>query len=176
MTNDNQVQGFHVAGEAEIDKDEGVKRALASKFKAAAFGEIVSVLMRSTPHRSMALAQVEALLVPPILSKQYLVAKAKPKDDSDVPGMPVGVVIWARVSDELDRKLASDLDKPLQLSHADWTSGDHLWIIDVIGTAATAAAMLDELKRTTFAGREVKLRAIKDGNIVVERMSGALAS
>ncbi|MBC8049938.1 MAG: toxin-activating lysine-acyltransferase [Chitinophagales bacterium] len=166
MTEDTMNDGLHV----DDDADDGIKRRLASKFKAAAFGEIVSVLMRSTAHRSLTLAQIETLLMPAVLNKQYIVARAKPKDDPEAAGMPVGVVIWARVSEALYKRLSMELDTSLMLSPADWTSGDHLWIIDVVGAPATAAAMVDELKKSVFAGREAKVRGNKDGKIVVQTL------
>ncbi|MDX2265716.1 MAG: toxin-activating lysine-acyltransferase [Hyphomicrobiales bacterium] len=175
MTDDNTPQPVRVE-EANIEGDDAAaRRALAAKFKAAAFGEIVSVLMRSKNHRALTLAEIETFVVPPVLSKQYLVARARPQNDPSDAGMPVGVVLWAKVSDELDRRLSAAAGA-VALNPADWTSGEHLWVIDVVAAPAVAQAMIEELKRSVFAGRRAKIRVRREGGIAVETIEGALAA
>ena len=50
-----------------------------------------------------------------------------------VMGVPVAVVTWAMVSDDVDRRLGSTTQFPIQLQSAEWTSGSNAWIIDIAG-------------------------------------------
>lgn len=170
-------EGRHVnvqAAEGDHALDEAQRRAIASKMKAAAFGEIVALYMRSPSHRGMTLAQLEALLLPPMSNKQYVVAKAKPKDDPDAVGALAGVVIWAFVSDDIDRRLSQETGEEVALKPEDWRGGDRAWIVDVVASPQVAAALVEELKRSTFAGRPFKAR-IKgaDGRVAVKTFQGA---
>ena len=39
---------------------------------------------------------------------------------------------------------------------ADWRSGDQVWIIDLVTPFGGAAKVMEELRETVFAGREVR--------------------
>lgn len=160
------------AAETSGELNEAARRALASKFRAAAFGEIVSLLMRSPRHNAFKLKNLESIVVPALLTRQYSVAKAKPKDDPHAPAIPVGLAIWAQVSDEVDRRLSENLDQSVSLRANEWTSGDNYWLLDVVAPPKVAAALLDELKQTAFAGRNFKVRRVIDGELIVETLSG----
>jgi len=139
------------------------------------FGEIVSVLMRAPQFRDLPIRHLQELVVPPLMSGQFLVAEAQSKTQGFV--SPVAAALWARVSNEVDQRLSQDLDKPLQLSAADWQSGEIGWVVALAGNLQALAPLLKQLQETTFKGRPVKMRARgKDGKTVITTLSGPAAA
>jgi len=131
--------------------------AAASKRLAAVFGEIIAVMMRSKQHRAYSLADMEWLVVPAVLTGQYLLAEARSKTK----GMtaPVAVVLWANVSAEVDQRLSAKPDQPVKLAPKEWKSGDIVWIVEAVGEARLIQALLKRLHDKQWAGKTVKLRA-----------------
>lgn len=160
-------------GEAS-DEAEGKRIAAGAKMAAAAFGEITAMLMRSPGHKHFSLADLEWLLLPAVVSNQFAVAGTKAKGNAAMT-LPVGVAFWARVSDEVDQELSSNLDRPLRLRPDQWSSGDNFWLIDVVATAEVGRALINQLSRTVFVGKSFKMRtADADGNRSVRVMKGAV--
>lgn len=123
---------------------------------AAAFGEIIAILMRVAPYKHQSLSDLEWMVVPAIAAGQFSIAEAQSKTQGLT--APVGVVLWAQVSEELDRRLSTDLDAPLRLKPGEWRSGDKVWVIDAIGDQRIISAMLGRLRQSEWAGRAAKLR------------------
>jgi cytolysin-activating lysine-acyltransferase len=124
-------------------------------------GEIVLVLMRSQQHRSLPLAQLESLVLPPLMRGQVLVAQAQSKSQGTV--VPIAAALWAQVSEAVDKRLSEDLDKPLLLAPDEWKSGDIPWLIALVGDNRLIAPMVKELQRSALQGRPLKIR-IKDAS------------
>ncbi len=132
----------------------------------ATFGEIVSLVMRTKVWRERPIRDLEELILPPLLSGQFSIAEAQSKANGLV--SPVAVVLWARVSADVDQRLAAQLEGPLRLSAAEWTSGDILWVVEAIGEPKVLREMLKRLATKDWAGKAVKMRAKgKDGKAVV---------
>ncbi len=119
-------------------------------------GEVVSVLMRSPQHQGMPLASVR-MLTPAIALGQYLTATAQDKNTGAA--SPVAVVIWANVSDELDRRFSGDGEQP-SLQPADWKSGENAWLIAAAGEQALVQRLIATLQQNTLKGRPVKVRGV----------------
>lgn len=144
-----------------------IKRALGAKMLAASFGEMVGVLMTSSIHRHYSLSDLEWLLVPAFMNNQFTMAEARTKE-SDIP-KPVGLALWATVSSEVDEKLSANLDKPLRMRPDEWSSGEILWLIDVIGPANILPALIKQLQKTSFKGRDFKMQVIdKDRGVKIK--------
>jgi hemolysin-activating ACP:hemolysin acyltransferase len=141
----------------EIDHADGELRARADALKraAAALGEIVSVAMESPVHRRMTLADLEWLAMPALVNEQVLIIHAPARPGR--PSVPSAVLMWASVSAEVDARLAAERDVPARLGLKERTSGDQLWITDAIGDSSLLNAGLDNLLKSTFKGRTVKL-------------------
>lgn len=155
----------------DAEQAQAARGALHAKMVAAGFGEIVSVLMRSPHYRHYSLADLEWLIVPPLLANQFTLAEARTKEGG-IPS-PVGVALWARVSQEVEEKLSTNLDKPLRLRPDEWTSGDRLWLIDAIGAPEAVKAMASRMSEAVFEGKPFKLRARgQDGTISVQTVGG----
>ena len=144
-----------------------VDPARQARMAAASFGEIVGVLMRSPHYRHYSLADLEWLVVPPLLANQFTLAASRTKEGG-IPA-PIGVALWARVSDEVDKKLSTGLDRPVRLRPDEWTSGETLWLIDAVGAPDAVKAMVGGIGKAMFDGKPFKLRARdKDGNVSVQ--------
>lgn len=140
---------------------------------AQSFADVVAVLMRDPGFRYLRLADLEWLVIPPVMSAQFRLGKSRtegpggkdgartPDDQSEERGVlvPSAVALWASVSAPIDKRLSEDLDQPLVLRPTEWLSGDHLWLIAVAGDRRALPVFVDKLKQDVFKDRQVKLRA-----------------
>jgi hemolysin-activating ACP:hemolysin acyltransferase len=140
-----------------LSPEEAQQRAAHSKKLLMSFGEIVSVMMRSPQFRNASLADLEKLVVPAVVSGQFIVAEAQSKSSGFV--TPVGVVIWATVSDEIDQRIMATPDQPIQLENNEWRSGDNPWLIALLGDSRVVQPMLEQVHHARFQDRPLKMRA-----------------
>ena len=70
---------------------------------------------------------------------------------------PLGVVFWAFVDEETEKRLAEGTTK---LSPQDWKSGDKLWVVEVVAPFGGAEEMVKDLKEKVFPDRTIKMRAL----------------
>jgi hemolysin-activating ACP:hemolysin acyltransferase len=149
-----------------LPPEELKKRAAQAKLKAAVFGEIVAVLMRSPPYRATTLAELEGLVVPAVLTGQFSLAEVQSKQNGLM--APVGVVLWALVSADVDQRLCSELNTPIKLAPTEWKSGEIVWVVDAVGDQRIITHMLRGLAKSTWYGKPVKMRVRdKDGRVRV---------
>ena len=122
---------------------------------AAAFGEIVAVLLRSPQHRHMFLADLEWLILPAIATGQFALAEARQKET----GMaaPVAVLLWASVADEVDARLSSNLGQVMRLKPAEWASGGNAWLVEAVGDPRAVKALIDQTLAGPLKGRGLKV-------------------
>lgn len=127
---------------------------------------IVALMMRDRRFREVRIADLEWLVMPPIVAGQWKVAQgtmpAKKGGDVKDGGrmFPVAAALWASVSAEVDARLSADIDKPLILKPTEWKSGDIIWLIVVPGQPVYVKELLQHLQATTFKGKVVKIRAV----------------
>jgi len=137
------------------------QQALAALRNSLSFTQIIGVLMRSEHYKHYTLGDLEWLVVPPMLAGQYRIGEAKPKTGGS---LPVAVVLWARVSADVDKRLEQIGRAPIRLRPDEWTSGDILWLVHAAGEPRFVRHVLKQLSETAFKGREVKFRGFsKDG-------------
>lgn len=141
---------------------EAARRQLGAMVHAAAFGEIVSVLMASPAHREARLADLERFVSPAVATRQYILVKAAPNGLAEA-AVPVGVAFWAAVSDAVDQRLRAAHDQPVMLATEDWRSGDNLWLVDLIGLPAVRRPLLEDLRDRVAQGRPMTLK-VRDGS------------
>ena len=150
---------------------------------AQSFAQIVSVLMRDPGYRSLAIADLEWLVLPAVAAGQFRLAHAPmPAEGMPAEGMPAdgavaqergalvpaAVALWARVSPLVDKALSETLDKGVRLSPGAWTSGDIVWLIAIGGHPRAVPAFLKQLREHEFKDRPVKMRRrMPDGARVV---------
>lgn len=155
----------------QLSSDQVQKQGAASARLLFRLGEVMSVLMRAPQFRTLPLSEVQSLVVPPLSLGQFLIAEARSQSQGYV--TPVATALWAKVSNEVDRKLSEGLEGPIRLAPQDWKSGDNAWLIVLAGNAQAIAPMLKKFQETTLKGRPLKMRAKnKDGKTVVRTFTG----
>lgn len=107
-------------------------------------GEAVWVLLNSPSHKlSFFLADLDWFLIPAIRNGNYKIYKDKESND------PVALLLWAKVSDEINEKLKLGISK---LAPHEWNSGENYWIIELIVPKGDGAIILEDFKNTNFKG------------------------
>jgi hemolysin-activating ACP:hemolysin acyltransferase len=129
--------------------------AAMSKLISASIGDICVVMAKSPAYKFHTLADIEWLVLPAVLSGQFFVGAYASVDRGHT--APAAVVTWARVSDEVDRRLATTTEPNKRLKPEEWISGDHYWLIDVAGDAAVVDASLRNLAVSDLKGKIVKI-------------------
>jgi hemolysin-activating ACP:hemolysin acyltransferase len=118
----------------------------------AAIGQVALALSVVPRYRHCALAELQSLVVEPLLRGRLAIATGKPTDaGAETDGALAGIAIWASLSDEADQRLREQIAAgvfPVRLNPADWTSGDKVWLLDVIApTRQLASAVLANLRQ-----------------------------
>ena len=154
---------------------EKVRRDAATLRNALAFTQALGVLMRSPHYRTCTLADLEWLVIPPLMAGQFRIGEAKP--DPRGPSLPVATVFWASVSPEVDKRLMEAKSAAPRLKPEEWKSGDILWLVHAAGETRFVRSVIDQLMKTTFKGRDVKVLASdRDGNAKVHVLEGTASS
>lgn len=86
---------------------------------------------------------LEWFVMPALSTGQFSIADAQSKTVGY--SLPIGVVLWARVSPEVDKRLAANLDQPVRLKPDEWTSGDIYWLMEAVGDSRVIGPMLKGL-------------------------------
>jgi hemolysin-activating ACP:hemolysin acyltransferase len=146
-----------IAGDKPTGITEKIRRDAAALRNALAFTQAVGVLMRSPRYRKYTLGDLEWLVIPPLVTGQFRIGEAK-SNNNQGPTVPVAIVLWASVSPEVDKRLMEGDDASFQLKPEEWKSGDILWLAHMAGETRFVRFVVDQLMKTTFKGREVKVR------------------
>ena len=168
ITNQASQQGSAqvVNGNGSALAEKARQQTRAALRNSLAFTQIIGVLMRSDHYKHYTLADLEWLIVPPMLAGQYRIGEAKPKTGI---GVPVAVALWASVSADVDKRLTEIGNAPMRLRPDEWASGDILWLAHAAGEPRFVRDVVKQLNETTFKGREVKFRGFsKDGKPEVQ--------
>ncbi len=117
---------------------------------AEAFGEIVWLMSQSPVHKQFLVADLEWLIMPPVMLRQFRTYRHE--------GRPAAVVLYAFVSEEVERRLEAGAPT---LRPGDWKSGDRAWIVQVIAPFGEAEAFAREACQTVLQGREVRMQRVE---------------
>lgn len=132
---------------------------------ASAFGEIVWLLAQTPAHRHSFIADLEWMVMPPILLGQFRLFRATDR--------LAGLALWAYLSDEAEARLNAGVGK---LKPGEWKSGPHLWLVELIAPFGGAEEMLADLQTNVFKDQSFKLhRTGPDGLRATILMGGAAA-
>ena len=71
---------------------------------------------------------------------------------------PIGGILWAFVSKDVDERLTASPDQLVPLKPENWRSGDIPWIIATIGDPKAVGGLLQPLAKTVFKDRAPKMR------------------
>jgi cytolysin-activating lysine-acyltransferase len=141
---------------AALDSDTQESKHRTQKV-AALFGEVVTLLMRTPPYKELWLSDLEWLVVPALLSGQVSVATATSRVNGAT--LTVGAILWARVSAEVDERLACQPGEIVRLASNEWTSGDTVWVVASAGDRRVLREMLEHLSTNEWVGKEVRIKA-----------------
>jgi cytolysin-activating lysine-acyltransferase len=139
-----------------LDAEEAKKRAAASKRMAASFGEIALLMSQSPAEQHYALRDLDWLVAPAVRLGQFALAEAQSKTNGLV--VPVGAILWALVSPEVDQRLSSQETGPIRLAPNEWRSGDIPWIIHTVGEPKILGGLMERLTKTVFKDKAPKMR------------------
>lgn len=125
----------------------------------ASVGEAVMLLARDPSWRHTSLADLEWLLLPAISANQFMTIRSKVQTkDAEVGNItiPMGMALWAMVSEEVEQKLLSQKEAGTQprLAPQDWTSGDRPWLMLVTGPEVVQGALREKV--TEQSNGEIK--------------------
>ena len=120
------------------------------------------MLMRLPQYKHYALADLEWLVVPALLTGQFSLATAQSKTKGLM--APVGLVLWASVSEEVDKRLGAAPGQPIKLQPREWKSGNILWVIMAVGDERIVQGVVKRLQEKEWANKPAKIFArAKDG-------------
>ena len=126
---------------------------------ARAFGEITALLARDEAYRARPISDLLWMVGPAIAARQLMVAHARGASGPAPDGAPVGFLIWASVSDEIDASLKASggrLDA-LKLHAKGWRSGKNLWIAALAGPENVKNSLVSRLEQRVGAGTPIYL-------------------
>ena len=160
-------------GDKPTGMTEKIRRDATVLRNALAFTQVVGILMRSPHYRQYTLGDLEWLVIPPVMAGQFRIGEAKSNNGQGA-AVPVAVVLWALVSPEVDQRLTQDSSTSFQLKPAEWKSGDIPWLVHAAGETRFVRFVVDQLVKTTFKGRKVKVRGRdREGNVKVHVLDGS---
>jgi len=132
-----------------------------SKLVSAAVGDIALVMARHPSYKHFALADLEWMVLPPVLAGQYYVGEAQ--DQTTGARAPIACITWGRFSPEVEQRYGAPGPRQPRLHPDDWTSGDQLWLVDIIGPAEAVATGLKALSAGPFKNAKVRVRKDASG-------------
>ena len=96
------------------------------------FGQLMLAMLQLPRYRKLTAESLTMISLQPLLDDR--VAFAHQAADTDELA-PVGMAIWASVSADVGPRIADAANKgtfPVPIHKDDWTSGDDIWLLDVI--------------------------------------------
>jgi len=138
--------------------------ATVSKLVASSIGDMVTLYSKDPAHKHFAFADMEWKILPPIVNGQYYIETA---DDPDFGTLrPIGLVTWAKVSNELDERLSKQAEgEMVRLRPAEWSSGDNVWLVDVVGAPDGIRKALKSVHENQLSEDAVKV-AVREENLL----------
>lgn len=138
------------------------------------FGEIVLLMAKSTRHSQVTAEDLPARLLPAIKARQFHLFRNK--------DVVIGAAVWASVSQALEPAIEAALTNPTTIFDPSiWTSGDRIWLMDLIAPFANtsnrhAELMIGDLIAGPFNGKSfmaLQIHAVSGGYSAVEVPSDA---
>lgn len=137
---------------------EQLQDAKASLKKLPMLGPALWLFARDERKKYTFLADQDWLVMPPLILDQ---CKLYMKDE-----IPWAFCTWAFVNDQVNERLESALPR---IAPHEWKSGDRLWLVDLVTPFGGAEEIIEDLRKTSFAGKAFKMLKPKpDGSFIVE--------
>lgn len=113
--------------------------AAPKKTVSQVLGEITWLLSQSPVHKQLFISDLEWFVMPAVLLEQFRIFNGKDH--------PVGVALWARVSDETQQRL---INGGYKLRPDEWKSGNNPWLIELIAPFGGQDEMLADFSAHIF--------------------------
>jgi hemolysin-activating ACP:hemolysin acyltransferase len=116
-------------------------------------GQAVLAMMNLPRYKGQSLADLNHLVIEPLLRDRLAIASAKSKsgDAEEGEAATAGIAIWASVSDGVDAKIREQIKGgafPTRMGPEDWASGEKIWLLDLIArNQKLATAVLTNFKQ-----------------------------
>jgi hemolysin-activating ACP:hemolysin acyltransferase len=144
--------------------------AALGKERTRALGQIVGLLTRSAPHQTMTIADIKHGLLAPIMLGQYLLAGRTSEETSGAP--PAAALIWARVSEAVDQRLATAGTAKIRLTSQECRSGEIVWLTEAAGDLRLIPKMVARLRASDPSIHTIRVAVpAADGSITVRTLS-----
>lgn len=114
--------------------------------EAQALGSAVWLWMHSEAHRDTPLHGLNALLLPAIKHRQFIIGSEQ--------GRPVFYVSWGQFSAEAEQRYLDN--PPISLPEGDWNSGERLWFHDWVTPFGHSSRVARLLLQRFFAERCIR--------------------
>lgn len=135
----------------------------------ADMGQLLALFSMDKRYNMIAAQSLIEIVIPPVNLGHYAIAR-RTEDQADGQGtlaMPMGAMLIARVSDEVDDRLRQAGQIP-QLQADEWDSGPHAWVIHAPGDPQAVGKLLDKVHRTQLGGgRFSAFIATPDGKVSI---------
>lgn len=108
----------------------------------SAVGQIVLLMMQSPAYRHVSLADLNNLVVEPLLRDRLSIARARGESEAEGQQTVIGAALWATVEEDADKKIKEQVRTgvfPVRLTPDELTSGDTLWLLDIVARDRKAA-------------------------------------
>jgi hemolysin-activating ACP:hemolysin acyltransferase len=127
-------------------------------------GEVALAMSVTARYRDQSFGDLRRLVLEPLMRDRVALARPRGQDGEDGPLPPAGgVAIWATVSGEVDARIRRQIESgvfPTQLKPEDWTSGEIVWLLDVIAPTRKAAAGVVASFRRLSGGRKANVHPV----------------
>jgi cytolysin-activating lysine-acyltransferase len=117
-------------------------------------GEMTWLLTQSPMHKALAIGDLEWLAMPALIHRQFYIFRDAER--------PVGLALWAKCAPEAEAKLERGMIEPEnRLTLEEWTSGERIWLVDLIAPFADQAnrqreIMIADLISGPLSGKEFR--------------------
>lgn len=124
------------------DNNQETKQTDTQHTVSGVLGEIVWLMTQSDSHKRLFIGELEWYIMEPMMLSQFRIYR---KDKR-----PIGVVIWAKVDDEVHQRLQSGNTR---LRGKEWHNGNHAWIIDVISPFGEPTLLVNDMAKSVFSNQ-----------------------
>jgi cytolysin-activating lysine-acyltransferase len=143
------------ASNPQLDPDILKRVAAVRSHVRESFGKITMAMMMLPRYRSQTLADLQHLVLEPLIRDRVAIAYPGKTEQSDMADIS-GVAIWASVSDAVDLSIREQIKAgvfPVRLKAEDWTSGEINWLLDIIAPdKKTTASVIANFKQLVKEG------------------------
>lgn len=146
----------------EMDPEVAEKLAKLRAALRENFGKVVMTLMMVPRYRAQMLADLQHLVLDPMLNDRLAIAYPSEPSKGAVPDV-AGFAIWASVSRQVDARIREQIANgvfPVRMKAEDWRSGDINWLFDVIATDRKTVAKVIANFRAVAKEGELHLHPI----------------